>query len=476
MRKFVLMLEVLLVVDYTMFFGRFHPLIVHLPIGFLLLAVVLEFWPGERPKKAIGVAWALGAASAVAAAGAGWLLAADGGYGGPTLFWHRWGGVAVAVLSIGGFFVLSRGGWLAKGYGLVTLAALTLTGHQGGNLTHGEDYLFQYAPPVVQKIAGHTVDTSGTIDWTEVNPDSVLLFADLLHPVINDKCVRCHNSEKQNGGLRMDSVHYLLEGGDTGPLFVAGNAVKSLWHERVTLPTRNVKAMPPQGERLTHTEVRLLEYWLDSGADTDQHFVTDEVPEDLKLLLLRDYDLDLSPRLYVEQIRAEPLDDKTLDGLRGLNWTLTELVPGGAALEAKPTPGRTVDAEALKELAAAAPEQIAWLSLDNQDLDDDALAVLPGFVNLNRLRLNGTEVGAATLSRLAELEHLESLNLYNTKVTDAALAELDNYPALQRVYLWQSSVSTDAAAAFAERHPRIAVDTGFTLMPAPASAPENTLK
>lgn len=452
--------SLLLAVDYTLFFGRFHPLIVHLPIGFLLLAVVLEFWPGPSARKAITATWVLGAASAVAAAGAGWLLASDGGYGGPTLFWHRWAGVAVAVLAVAGCFVQARGGMLAKGYGALTAIALTLAGHQGGNLTHGEEYLFQYAPPIVQRVAGHSADTAGTVDWSTVDVDSIEIYTALLHPVIEDKCERCHNADKQNGGLRMDSTHYLLEGGDSGPLFIAGDPHGSLWMERATLPTRNVKAMPPQGERMTFTEVRLLEYWIAQGADTTAHFDLETVPEDLKALLLRDYGLDLRPRLFVETVSAEPLDAKTREGLAGLNWSLTDLVPGGGAIAAKPRPGKSVDGDALRELSAAAKEQVTALSLDNMALTDEDLSVLTDFPNLNRLRLNGTQVSQQTVRKLAKLDHLESLNLYNTAVGDEIFPILAEFPALKRLFLWQSEVSPDAAASFAANNTDIAVDTG----------------
>ena len=452
-----------LLADYALFVGRFHPLVVHLPIGFLLLAVVLEVWPGDRVRPAIKVAWVLGALSAVAAAVAGWLLASGGGYGGETLFWHRWAGVAVAALAVGGVFLQSRGGITTKIYGLLTAAALTLAGHQGGNLTHGEEYLFQYAPPIVQQLSGHTPDSLVVTDWGTRNTDSIAVYAEFLRPVINDKCVRCHNSEKQNGGLRMDSTHYLLEGGESGPLFVAGNAVASRWHNRVTLPTQNVKAMPPQGERMTFAEVRLLEYWLNEGADTSYVFQLDEVPEDIKALLQRDYALDLRPRMFVETLRAPVLTDKTREGLRSLNWSLTDLVPGGPALEAKPQPGKAVDADALRELAAAAPEQLTYLSLDNQDLDVESLRRVAAFQNLNRLRLNGTAADSTVLKALTTLPHLESLTLYNTGVGDEVFGYLDQMPALRRVYLWQTKVDPAAAAAYAEANPDMLIDTGASL-------------
>ena len=62
------------------FVGRLHPLAVHLPIGFLLLAVTLEggaLWrPLRRLRHAVPFVLVLGAASAVIAVLAGYLLAA----------------------------------------------------------------------------------------------------------------------------------------------------------------------------------------------------------------------------------------------------------------------------------------------------------------------------------------------------------------------------------------------------------------
>ena len=38
----------MIVFDISSFFGRFHPLVVHLPIGFILLAVILEIYAGYK--------------------------------------------------------------------------------------------------------------------------------------------------------------------------------------------------------------------------------------------------------------------------------------------------------------------------------------------------------------------------------------------------------------------------------------------
>ncbi|MEO0733013.1 MAG: c-type cytochrome domain-containing protein [Bacteroidota bacterium] len=446
--------------DFGLFLGRFHPLLVHLPIGFLILAALLEWWPGDKARTAIRVSWVVGAVSAVAAAFCGWLLSEESG-GGDTLFWHKWLGITVAALAVAGVFLTRRGGRAAKATGLVTVALLGFAGHQGGNLTHGEKYLFEHAPPLVQKIARHTPDSTAMRDWSRANTDSIQLYAAFLQPALEQSCVKCHNDQKQNGGLRMDEPHHLFAGGDSGPTVVAGSPHSSEWLRRVTLPKENVKAMPPQGKPWDYAEIALLEYWIEAGADTAFVLSPKETPEEIKLLLQRDFGLDLRPRLFVETVSAPALSAQKMEELRQQNWYLSELLPGGGALEAKPSPGKDLDPAALATLAQTAPEQIAYLSLEQLPLDDVALAPLTSFKNLNRLRLNGTAVSSATVEKLTALRHLESLNLYDTDVDDSVFAHLARMPKLKRVYLWQTRVSPEAAATFAEKHPRIAVDTGF---------------
>ena len=259
----------------------------------------------------------------------------------------------------------------------------------------------------------------------------------------------------------MDTPAYLFKGGETGPLLLPGKAVESRWVDRVTLPRDHAKAMPPQGPPMTFTEIRLLEYWIDQGADTAALLRPAEVPADLRALLLRDQALDLRPRLFVEQLQVPVAGQKVREGLRALHWKLTELSPDGGPLEVQVDPGNTITAHALRELAAALPAQVAYLSLENQDLAGDDLAPLSGFVNLNRLKLNGSGATSETVARLAGHPHLEMLNLYDTEVGDEVFPALDGLPALRRVYLWRTGITPEAAARFAAGHPDVVVDTGF---------------
>ena len=53
-------------------------------------------------------------------------------------------------------------------------------------------------------------------------------FEKRIRPVLHEQCVKCHGSEKQKAGLRVDSREALLHGGETGPALVPGKPESSL--------------------------------------------------------------------------------------------------------------------------------------------------------------------------------------------------------------------------------------------------------
>jgi uncharacterized membrane protein len=141
--------------DPLTLFGRLHPLVLHFPIALIVLAAVVEAARLKWDRPALGqlVAFLLvvGALGAVTATATGWIFARES-YPRPSLRWalqwHRWLGVATAVIAGTAAWVAwrfadsasVRGRWLRRG--LVWLAALLLTGtgHLGAILVWGEDF------------------------------------------------------------------------------------------------------------------------------------------------------------------------------------------------------------------------------------------------------------------------------------------------------------------------------------------------
>ena len=88
-------------------------------------------------------------------------------------------------------------------------------------------------------------------------------FERTIRPILVEQCSACHGNRKQSGELRVDSLQALLQGGDSGPAIVPGNARQSLLMQAVE--RGEDLAMPPD-KPLTKPQVDALRRWIDSGA------------------------------------------------------------------------------------------------------------------------------------------------------------------------------------------------------------------
>lgn len=260
--------------DLVRFLGAFHPLVVHLPIGFLILLLTLEFlsWLPrfENLVAANRIILVLTIPATIAAAACGWLLAEEGGYEPGLLTWHRWSGVALAAAIPLAWVLHLRESMVA--YRLVLIAAAVLlgaTGHFGGSLTHGRDFLARHAPPALKPLLGgkRTETPPPVVTTTAAGPGGVVVYESVIHPWMEEYCTACHGPEKVKGELRLDSVDAMLKGGDSGPALVAGNSADSLLIQRMHLPLDDDDHMPPDGKNQpTADEIALVAWWIDAGA------------------------------------------------------------------------------------------------------------------------------------------------------------------------------------------------------------------
>ncbi len=91
-----------------------------------------------------------------------------------------------------------------------------------------------------------------------------LFFENKIRPVLIDKCQKCHGSEKQQGGLRVDSRAALLKGGDSGPSVVPGKIGQGSLAG--ALNHNGDLKMPPSG-KLSPEIIKDFEYWIAGGAN-----------------------------------------------------------------------------------------------------------------------------------------------------------------------------------------------------------------
>jgi len=95
-------------------------------------------------------------------------------------------------------------------------------------------------------------------------------FARDVRPLLARRCLACHSTAQQKGGLRMESQADLLRGGDSGAAVVPHKSRESLLI-RVVTGQDPKRVMPPAGLRLAAGEITLLARWIDSLPSESQH-------------------------------------------------------------------------------------------------------------------------------------------------------------------------------------------------------------
>ena len=97
--------------------------------------------------------------------------------------------------------------------------------------------------------------------------DQVTHFEQHVRPLLASKCVKCHGDQKQEGGLRLDSLEAMLKGGDSGTALVPGKLSESLVVDAVKYESLE---MPPSG-KLSDKEIGHITNWVASGAIWPEH-------------------------------------------------------------------------------------------------------------------------------------------------------------------------------------------------------------
>jgi uncharacterized membrane protein len=468
--------------DFVLFLGRFHPLAVHLPIGFLVLAFVMELF-SRRPKYeslkgATSFVLLLSVMGALLSVVLGLFLARGGGYDEELLSTHKAQGIWLTIITLLAWLIKAQPKWLKIGMPpvvkkaylpllVVATGLMAFTGHNGGSLTHGSEYLFQYAPNGIRAIAGLPPKKEARPPITDIN--QAMVFDDLIHPMLEDRCVSCHRAGKKKGKLRMDTREELLKGGDEGPVFVAGNAEESNIFIRVTLPEEDEEHMPPEGKRpLTEKQIQLLEWWINAGAPMDKTVAEMEVPEEIAPLLAAygEGGLDADPNApqgifatSVEAASPDAISDLVREGVlvmpisQGTNFLRV-------TVNQDTTPFGDSEMKLLRPLA----EQITWLDLRYATPDD--YSVLKELTNLTELHLEKSPIEDEDLENLAGLSKLEYLNLYGTEVSNEGVKHLTGLTNLRSLYLWQSKVDSTGWQELTTAIPGVEVNLGWPMQSA----------
>jgi len=96
------------------------------------------------------------------------------------------------------------------------------------------------------------------------SPEALKFFENKVRPLLVEQCQECHGAKKHKGGLRLDNLAFILQGGETGPAIVAGDVEKSLLVKAVGYADKDLK-MPPD-DKLSDADIATLKQWIAMGA------------------------------------------------------------------------------------------------------------------------------------------------------------------------------------------------------------------
>ena len=421
--------------------GRFHPLIVHLPIGFLLLGLMMMVYDRKENKhqKIIRFAFFWGTFSTLAAILTGTIQFNREGYLWEDIQGHLILGVLTFVFSffmylkLKGYHFLEKVSYRFLGYGLVLI--LLITGHLGGNLTHGKDHLTEPLPDQLKEVLGFEIPSRTLVLLPESYQD-LTLYSEVIQPILDQKCVSCHNPKKSKGDLLLHNLKGIMGGGSEGPIISTTNPMESEILKRIHLPKEEKKHMPPKAKiQLSKAEKKLIDQWVLQGAPRNKTIA--------ELGLSTSYFTSFFPvdetGIYPEPL-LEPLDILMIDSLHSLGLQVSPIYKTSPLIKIS-----AINAPDFKDKNAFVflnvLNHIVDLDLGQTKVTDSIFKVLRKLKNLTVLKLNHTAISGKGINKLNSLEHLKQINLVSSNFEDEYLEDMFSFPALEKVHLHGSPTS-----------------------------------
>ena len=450
-------------ISITEFIGRFHPVLVHLPIGILLLGSLFLLLSRKEKyqwlQPAIDITLLAGMISAILSCISGYLLSQSGEYEDDLVSSHQWLGISVAIISAITCIARRKKYYIQWQWALGALMILLIiiTGHQGGSLTHGEDYLTQPLDDLFSD-SGAALAAHKPIP----NIQEALAYNDVVQPILQNKCYTCHSASKQKGKLRMDQQAFLMKGGKDGEVIVAGKSIESEMIKRILLPRNDKHHMAPKEKtQVTSQETELLKWWIDNGADFVKK--VKDVPQSKKITsALLTLQMGNEVKKTIPDVPSSPIEKADEAALQKLKTAAVVVLPvarNNNYLSANFI--LSVDSsDVTVKLLLPVKKQLVWLNLGNTKIGDASLETVAKCSNLTNLHLENTRVTDKGIALLSSLKQLQSLNLVGTKVTAAGLTSLKELKNLQSVYLYQSGIQRSDWEKLKKIFPHTVLDSG----------------
>lgn len=457
---------------FSEFVGQLHPLLIHFPIGILLMAIGLHFFQIISKKdfdSSISILVLIGSILAGISCLAGWLLASSGDYNDEIVFFHRWSGIATFILALASYFWILYRTYL---FG-VLLILIFITGHYGSILTYGEGYFLK---PTAETTV--TLQTKNRRLLKVENPQGETKayfypYEDQIVPILKSKCYSCHSIQKKKGGLRLDTEFFIRKGGKNGRILIPGNSLKSHLYAYLVKPEDDDLHMPPTGKKqLTSLEIQFIEKWISTGApfgEVEQKIVlasndltstATDLPHSNKVSLEHQMDVDA----------LSPTENLVLDKLKDAKISV---VSSGANNQWISLNFINVKSDFNSLLAQSKSIKTHVTELKLTDFYQIDFSAIRDFSNVKILNFGHTNLKDDDVENFKYLDQLEQLNLYGTKITDVGLMKLAECQSLKVLYLWDTKVSATGINELKKKRPKLKIESGqFTFKLADTNLPK----
>ena len=402
------------------YLGNFHPVVLHLPIGaflFTFLLFVSQKYLKSNFNPAVRMGLLFSFITSIITSIFGYILHLNGDYDSVLVDRHMWLAIATTIL-IGFVLYLHK---KQKPYNHVlssfvfATVLLTITGHNGGSLTHGKDYL--KLPDFEKEIS-------------IVSYDSIHVFNQVISPILDSKCVKCHNTGKSKGNLMLSSIDKILLGGEKGQIIKSNSSVDSRLYTYLNLPIDDEMHMPPDGNsQLNDNEKELIKLWIDEGAD---FYNFRKMNDD-------NFSKEILSFLPKEIASVDPPNRNDLVRLIENEFRIERISVENNFIDIK-YQGKSFKQSYLRLLSKVS-DNIKRLDLSFVDLSSIDLSRVDDFDNLTYLNLNNTKL---TTKKLQKLDlNIQTLILSNNNFDVSVFDKFISNPTNERVFAYNTISDLD---------------------------------
>jgi mono/diheme cytochrome c family protein len=338
---------------------------------------------------------------------------------------------------------------------LLLALLIIITGHLGGSLTHGSNYL--------TSAFSSGADSGSSVPIKPIaNVQEAVLYSDVIKPVLQTKCYSCHGANKQKGKLRLDEQNFIIKGGKNGEIIIAGKTDESEIIKRILLPKEDEDHMPPKEKaQLSKNDIDLIHWWVSSGADFNKKIKELPQTDKIKPALLALQSLPVKEENKITDVPLKQVakaSDSALKKLKALGVMVIPVAQSSNYLSANFITAIFTDKDL--QLLEQIKEQLIWLKLGNTKITDAGLIYISKLKNLTKLYVENTAVTDNGLNSLKNLQQLQYLNLTATKVTAKGITQLKELKNLQQIYLYKTGVNGADYFNLKKLFPQTVIDTG----------------